>query len=96
LALFLAALIASFSVLTVHSNSGSIRFGVAFTETHSISRGHVAHSASYLFGFVGGIVLIVRIWRRREKGIPKRQRSLLCPSIMRKPFKPLLRCRSTA
>lgn len=28
-----------------------------------------AHSASYLLGFVGGIVLIVRIWRKRERGI---------------------------
>jgi len=28
-----------------------------------------AHSASYLFGFVGGIVLIIRIWRKREKSI---------------------------
>jgi hypothetical protein len=28
-----------------------------------------AHSASYLFGFVGGIVLIVRIWRKRERTI---------------------------
>ena len=24
-----------------------------------------AHSASYLVGFVGGVVLIVRTWRRR-------------------------------
>jgi hypothetical protein len=28
-----------------------------------------AHSASYLFGFVGGIVLIVRIWRKRQRTI---------------------------
>lgn len=28
-----------------------------------------AHSASYLFGFLGGIVLIVRIWRKRERSI---------------------------
>lgn len=30
-----------------------------------------AHTASYLMGFVGGIVLIVRIWRKRERTIPE-------------------------
>jgi hypothetical protein len=33
-----------------------------------------AHSASYLFGFVGGIVLIVRIWRKREGSVEKQSR----------------------
>jgi hypothetical protein len=26
-----------------------------------------AHNASYLFGFLGGIVVIVQTWRRRER-----------------------------
>jgi hypothetical protein len=30
------------------------------------------HSASYLFGFVGGIALIVRIWRKRERSVVER------------------------
>src|SRR5689334_7119306 len=30
-----------------------------------------AHSASYFFGFFGGIILIVHIWRRREKAAHK-------------------------
>ena len=28
-----------------------------------------AHSASYLFGFIGGIVLIIRTWRKRERSM---------------------------
>jgi len=57
------------------ASKGSIRLTDAFGSKIPASR-HIpfivdmwTHSASYLFGFVGGIVLIVRIWRKREKNI---------------------------
>ena|SRR5689334_13572795 len=59
----------------VLASKGSIRLTGVFASAIPSAK-HVpfianmwAHSASYLFGFAGGIVLIVRIWRRREKRI---------------------------
>jgi len=59
------------------ASRGSIRLDGVFASAIPLPK-HVpfivdmwAHSASYLFGFVGGIVLIVRIWRKREGSIVK-------------------------
>lgn len=59
------------------ASKGSIRLTDAFGSKIPESK-HIpfivdmwTHSASYLFGFVGGIVLIVRIWRKRERNIQR-------------------------
>ena len=59
------------------ASKGSIRLTDAFGSKIPASK-HIpfivdmwTHSASYLFGFVGGIVLIVRIWRKRERNIQR-------------------------
>jgi hypothetical protein len=59
----------------VLASKGSIRLAGAFA-SNIPSPKHIpflvdmwAHSASYLAGFVGGIVLIVRIWRKRERSL---------------------------
>jgi len=76
----LAALIAF-----IFGSNGSLQIPAVFASALP-SQKHIpflvdmwAHSASYLFGFVGGIVLIVRIWRRREKGI--HQTSTVTPFV---------------
>jgi|ERR1051326_1509801 hypothetical protein len=57
------------------ASKGTIRIPSAFTSSVPASK-HIpfvvdmwTHSASYLFGFVGGIILIGRIWYKREKSI---------------------------
>ena len=67
---FLAGMIAF-----IFGSKGSVQIPAVFASALP-SQKHIpflvdmwAHSASYLFGFVGGIVLIMRIWRKREKGI---------------------------
>ena len=63
----LAALIAF-----IFASNGSIQIPAVFASTLP-SQKHIpflvdmwTHSASYFFGFLGGIALIVRIWRKRE------------------------------
>lgn len=57
------------------ASKGSIRIPSAFTSSVPASK-HIpfvvdmwTHSASYLFGFVGGIILILRTWYTREKSV---------------------------
>jgi hypothetical protein len=57
------------------ASKGSIRLTGVFASSIPAAK-HISflvdmwtHSASYLFDFVGGIVLIVQIWRKRQRSI---------------------------